>query len=123
MFAKLDLRPRKNRIKSRTLAGELFYIFIALFLALFTVILTVVVLWAVLNAFKSGDEFDAGHYFSCPQVSHISVNGKGKDISDEDLISVGVAAKLTKKFCRETLDMIREESAVLSKYVLGVNLS
>jgi len=50
-----------------------------------------------------------------------SVNGKGKDISDEDLISVGVAAKLTKKFCRETLDMIREESAVLSKYVLGVN--
>jgi serine/threonine-protein kinase HipA len=50
-----------------------------------------------------------------------SVNGKGKDISDEDLISVGAAAKLTKKFCRETLDMIREESAVLSKYVLGVN--
>ena len=50
-----------------------------------------------------------------------SVNGKGKDISDEDLISVGVAAKLTKKFCRETLDMIREESAVLSKYILGVN--
>ena len=45
-----------------------------------------------------------------------SVNGKGKDISDEDLISVGVAAKLKKKFCRETLDMIREESAVLSKY-------
>lgn len=44
-----------------------------------------------------------------------SVNGKGKDISDEDLISVGVAAKLKKKFCRETLDMIREESAVLSK--------
>lgn len=47
-----------------------------------------------------------------------SVNGKGKDISDEDLISVGVAAKLKKKFCRETLDMIREESAVLSKYFL-----
>ena len=69
MFAKLDLRPRKNRIKSRTLVGELFYIFIALFLALFTVILTVVVLWAVLNAFKSGDEFDAGHYFSWPHAT------------------------------------------------------
>ena len=48
-----------------------------------------------------------------------SVNGKGKDISDEDLISVGVASKLKKKFCRETLDMIREESAVLSKYLSG----
>ena len=69
MFAKLALKSRKNKIKSRSLVGELFYILIALFLILFTVILTVVVLWAVLNAFKSGDEFDAGNYFSWPHAS------------------------------------------------------
>ena len=67
MFAKLNLKQRKNRIKSRTLAGELFYVLIALFLTLFTVVLTVVVLWAVINAFKAGDDFDAGNYFGLPQ--------------------------------------------------------
>lgn len=69
MVVKLNLKNRKNKIKSRTVAGTLFYTFIALLLTLFTVVLTVVVLWAVINAFKSGDDFDAGNYFGWPSYS------------------------------------------------------
>ena len=40
-----------------------------------------------------------------------SVCGKGRDITDEDLISVGVNAGLSKEYCRSTLDDIRRISA------------
>lgn len=45
-----------------------------------------------------------------------SVNGKGKDISDNDLIIVGTDAGLKKSYCVETLDEIRDKSSVLKKY-------
>lgn len=48
-----------------------------------------------------------------------SVNGKGKNITDEDLISVGIGAGLSKKFCKETLDMIRSTSEELKEYLNG----
>lgn len=37
-----------------------------------------------------------------------SVCGKGADITDDDLISLGVNAGLTKEYCRSTLDDIRQ---------------
>lgn len=78
-MAKLDLRfNRKNKIKNRSLAGTIFYSVIALFLVLFTIILTVVVLWAILNSFKSGDDFDAGNYFGLP------ANGEYSDFKPFD---------------------------------------
>ncbi len=39
-----------------------------------------------------------------------SVNGKGKDISDEDLIKVGTEGGLSVARCQELLDMVREIS-------------
>ena len=42
-----------------------------------------------------------------------SVNGKGKEISEEDLIKVGTDAGLKKEYCKETLEMIRTKTASL----------
>ncbi len=51
-----------------------------------------------------------------------SVNGKGKDISDDDLISIGVGAGLKKTYCRETLDEIRDKAEVLTPYLSSIGL-
>lgn len=48
-----------------------------------------------------------------------SVNGKGKDISDKELIKVGKDAGLPKSFCIECLVEINEKTEVLSRYFLG----
>ena len=45
-----------------------------------------------------------------------SVKGKGKDISDDDLISTGVQAGLKKSYCEEALADIREKSKILDIY-------
>ena len=37
-----------------------------------------------------------------------TVNGKGLDINDEDLLIVGTTAGLSKKFCKEVIDSIHE---------------
>ena len=46
-----------------------------------------------------------------------SVKGKGKDISDNDLISTGIDAGLKKSYCVETLADIREKSKALESYL------
>lgn len=46
-----------------------------------------------------------------------SVNGKGKDISDEDLITVGTTAGLKKNYCMDMLSDIRNKSEELSSYL------
>jgi len=46
-----------------------------------------------------------------------SVHGKGKDITDDDLIYVGVASGINEKFCKEHIYMIRENTQGLSKYI------
>ncbi len=46
-----------------------------------------------------------------------SVNGKGKQISDEDLIKVGTDAGLKKSFCKECLEMIKEKTASIKQYM------
>ena len=48
-----------------------------------------------------------------------SVKGKGKDISDNDLISTGMAAGLKKTYCIETLADIKEKSKALESYLKG----
>ncbi len=48
-----------------------------------------------------------------------SVNGKGKSISDEDLIKVGMDAGLTKDFCRKCLNEIQEKTQMLDLYLGG----
>ena len=45
-----------------------------------------------------------------------SVNGKGKDISDKDLIKVGTDAGLTKPFCIDCLSEIKEKTGILTRY-------
>lgn len=46
-----------------------------------------------------------------------SVNGKGKDICDEDLIHVGVASGMKETICKELIHDIRETTLELSAYV------
>ena len=48
-----------------------------------------------------------------------SVNGKGKDILDEDLIHVGIASGLKESVCREHIQRIKETTQELSKYLKG----
>ena len=46
-----------------------------------------------------------------------SVNGKGKDITDDDLIYVGVTAGIKESICKEHIHMIRENVKDLSGYL------
>lgn len=46
-----------------------------------------------------------------------SVNGKGKDIFDDDLIYVGVASGMKETVCKEQINIIRDNTQELSKYV------
>ena len=48
-----------------------------------------------------------------------SVNGKGKGISDKDLVKVGTDAGLKKSFCVDRLKEIRDKIGVLGQYVGG----
>lgn len=52
-----------------------------------------------------------------------SVNGKGKDIRDDDLITVGITAGLKKSYCEDTLADIREKSIVLNSYLSNLENS
>ena len=46
-----------------------------------------------------------------------SVNGKGKDISDDDLIKVGSGAGLSKPLCMEILNSIKTLIGALDEYL------
>ena len=46
-----------------------------------------------------------------------SVNGKGKNITDSDMISVGINAGLSKAFCEKSIQEIRKETASLEEYL------
>ena len=46
-----------------------------------------------------------------------SVNGKGKDISDDDLIKVGSEAGLTKSLCMDILNSVKTETGALDGYL------
>ena len=46
-----------------------------------------------------------------------SVCGKGKDITEKDLVKVGTEAGLSKKFCEDRLRMISEKIKMLSHYL------
>ena len=48
-----------------------------------------------------------------------SVNGKGKEIRDEDLVSVGAAAGINKNACVEMLEDVRQNTAELAHYIGG----
>ena len=57
-----------------------------------------------------------------------SVNGKGKDILDDDLVYIGIASGIKESVCREHIHIIRENTQVLSEYINGtfpdrINLS
>ena len=46
-----------------------------------------------------------------------SVGGKGKDISEKDLIKVGTDAGLSKSLCKKILNEIQDKTEVLSQYL------
>jgi len=46
-----------------------------------------------------------------------SVGGKGKDISDKDFIKTGRDAGLSKSFCMDCLNEIKEKTEALSRYI------
>ena len=48
-----------------------------------------------------------------------SVLGKGKDISDADLIKVGTDAGLSSKFCKDCLEFIKKQTEDLKPYLEG----
>lgn len=48
-----------------------------------------------------------------------SVNGKGKDISKDDLINIGMNAGLPKPFCEKSYEEIYIKTRVLEKYLGG----
>ena len=45
-----------------------------------------------------------------------SVNGKGKNISDDDLIKVGTDAGLSVQFCKNTIGEIKEKLVIIDEY-------
>ncbi len=51
-----------------------------------------------------------------------SVNGKGSNILDKDLIKIGRNAGLSKDFCENSLEEIREKAAILGPYLEVKNL-
>ena len=70
MKLKINLKSkRKNKIQNRSVVGAIFYTSIALILTLFTIVLTVILLWAILNSFKYGYDFDGGNYFGFPNYT------------------------------------------------------
>ena len=57
-----------------------------------------------------------------------SVNGKGKDILDDDLVYIGIASGIKENVCREYIHIISENTQALSEYINGtfpdrINLS
>ncbi|MBQ9605634.1 MAG: type II toxin-antitoxin system HipA family toxin [Lachnospiraceae bacterium] len=50
-----------------------------------------------------------------------SVNGKGRDITRDDLVKVGTEAGLTKEFCSTHLNEILEKTKSLDQYLSGSN--
>ena len=46
-----------------------------------------------------------------------SVGGKGKDISDKDFIKIGRDGGLSKSFCMDCLNEIKEKTEALSRYI------
>ncbi|MBR1523107.1 MAG: type II toxin-antitoxin system HipA family toxin [Lachnospiraceae bacterium] len=50
-----------------------------------------------------------------------SVNGKGRDITRDDLVKVGTEAGLTKEFCYTHLNEILEKTKSLDQYLSGSN--
>lgn len=68
-MAKLNLKlKRKNKIQSKSIAGSIFYGFIAFFLIIFTIILTFFILWCVLSSLKHGWDLEDGNYFGLPNL-------------------------------------------------------
>ena len=47
-----------------------------------------------------------------------SVNGKGKDITSDDLITVGMEADLSERFCKQCIKEIKENTKRLEKYLI-----
>ena len=62
---------RKSRRKNESIgvAGKLFYAGIFSVLIIFTIILSAIILWAVLNSFKAGGDFDNGNFFLLPNFT------------------------------------------------------
>ena len=45
-----------------------------------------------------------------------SVNGKGKNISEDDLVKVGRSGGLSKQYCKKTIDEIKEKLIIIDDY-------
>ncbi len=50
-----------------------------------------------------------------------SVNGKGKNINEDDLTNIGTAFGIKEKVCREYIDEIKEKTKALSAYLNAEN--
>ena len=69
------------------------------------------------NGFRLAPAYDLTYSTTYYGEHTTSVNGKGKDITDKDLITVGTKAGLSKKFCTEDLELIKSETTSLAKYL------
>ncbi|SEA55522.1 serine/threonine-protein kinase HipA [Pseudobutyrivibrio sp. ACV-2] len=70
-----------------------------------------------LNGWKLAPAYDITYSDTYWGEHTTSVNGKGKDITKEDLIKVGCDAGLTEKFCLDCLEEIEEKVKMLDNYL------
>ena len=70
-----------------------------------------------LNGWKLAPAYDITYSDTYWGEHTTSVNGKGKNITDQDLINLGVAAGLSDGYCRQCLNEIYEKTRALEQYL------
>ncbi|WP_081675804.1 type II toxin-antitoxin system HipA family toxin [Butyrivibrio sp. AC2005] len=73
-------------------------------------------LYTDMNGWKLAPAYDLTYSDTYWGEHTTSVNGKGKNISDNDLITLGIGAGLSEKMCNQHLTDIRNEVKALEKY-------
>ncbi len=73
-------------------------------------------LYTDMNGWKLAPAYDLTYSDTYWGEHTTSVNGKGKNISDNDLITLGIGAGLSEKMCSQHLTDIRNEVKALEKY-------
>ncbi len=68
------------------------------------------------NGFRLAPAYDLTNSKTYFGEHTTSVNGKGKDISCEDLVKAGTDAGLSGQYCKKTIDEIKEKLAMIDDY-------
>ncbi len=70
-----------------------------------------------LNGWKLAPAYDITYSDTYWSEHTTSVNGKGKNITDQDLINIGVASGLSDGYCRQCFNEVYEKTRALEHYL------